>query len=504
MDLRSERLMQRGIAHYQRGDLIAAQACFDAVLARDEGNGPALFRSSMVAAKRGRYQDAMRLAEAVLQREAARPEVLSHLARCQFASGQIALAGMTVDKALQLPPGKPAVLDALGNLLRQLGRRQEALQLFDAALARGDGKAYVHYSRAQALIELDRREEAERDLEACLQAQPAHVKAHYALSELRPASAERNHLERLQGLLASLAPQQAGEEWLALARFKELDDLGRTQAAWQQLHRVLALRAARPVAEFSLRRDLFAWLMAVPVVATGSAVAIGTPTPIFIIGLPRAGMGLLARRLAQHSGMAMASETNSFLRENGRLLGRETLQTPSLKYFELATALSPNTLAQCLRERAGELGKPYVLHAQPLDFLQVGAIAQVLPEARFLHLQRRSDDLLLAQLAQPARLPAGNEAVPPVHDALALADYQLATQQLMQHWHAALPGRILDVPYESLVEKPEMMLRVICAFLDLRYESALRSTTAWHSARIGRAEPYRPWLGDAYARLQTA
>jgi tetratricopeptide (TPR) repeat protein len=502
MDQRSERLMQRGIAHYQRGDLIAAQACFDAVLARDEGNAPALFRSSMVAAKRGRYEDAMRLAEAVLQRETARPEVLSHLARCQFASGRIALAGKTVDLALQLPPGKPAVLEALGNLLRQFGRRQEALRLFDAALARGDGKAYLHYSRAHALIELDRREEAERDLEACLKAQPAHVKAHQALAELRPATAERNHVERLQGLLAALAPQQVGEEWLALALFKELDDLGRSPAAWQQLQRLLVARAARPVAEPALSRELFARLLAAPVAAAELAVASGTPTPVFIIGLPRAGMGLLARRLVQHSGMALAPETTSFLREIGRLLGRETLQTPSLKYFDLAAALSPLALAQRLRERAGELGKPYVLHAQPLDFLQVGAIAQVLPEARFLHLQRRSDDLLLAQLAQPARLPAGNEAVPPVHDALALADYQLAAQQLMRHWHAALPGRILDVPYESLVEKPEMMLRVICAFLDLRYESALRSGTAWHSGRIGRAEPYRHWLGEAFARLQ--
>ena len=72
----------------------------------------------------------------------------------------------------------------------------------------------------------------------------------------------------------------------------------------------------------------------------------------------------------------------------------------------------------------------------------------------------------------------------------------------MRHWHGVLPGRIMDVSYESLVEQPEMVLRVVCAFLGIRYASALRTGLRLHARSIGRgratcrpagSKPAAPW-----------
>jgi hypothetical protein len=42
----------------------------------------------------------------------------------------------------------------------------------------------------------------------------------------------------------------------------------------------------------------------------------------------------------------------------------------------------------------------------------------------------------------------------------------------MQHWHDLFPGRILDVPYETLTEEPETWSRKIVEFSGLPWEEA--------------------------------
>ena len=143
------------------------------------------------------------------------------------------------------------------------------------------------------------------------------------------------------------------------------------------------------------------------------------------------------------------------------------------------------------------LGRDYLEHVQapsdaekiicesvPMNALLVGAIARALPQARFLLLTRDSLDNALSLLALPrADAGIGNES------AAQLADELELHRNLMQHWRDVLPGRIMDVQYESLVHKPEMVLRVACAFLGLRYTASL-DTHDLHEHCIDRAQVY--------------
>ena len=42
--------------------------------------------------------------------------------------------------------------------------------------------------------------------------------------------------------------------------------------------------------------------------------------------------------------------------------------------------------------------------------------------------------------------------------------------QLMQHWHAVLPGTICDISYESLVASPEVTIRALLEHCELPFE----------------------------------
>jgi hypothetical protein len=71
---------------------------------------------------------------------------------------------------------------------------------------------------------------------------------------------------------------------------------------------------------------------------------------------------------------------------------------------------------------------------------------------------------------------------------------------MMATWHARLPGALLDVSYESLCDKPEMVLRVVSAFLGVRFDRAmLGGDDLAHRGRIGRADAYAAWLPELVA-----
>jgi tetratricopeptide (TPR) repeat protein len=174
MDARSQRLWQRGMSHFQQGNAAAAQAAFEAMLARDPDSGPALYRLSLLQAHQGRYVQAGQFAERALAQQPDRLELVVHLARCRLMCGRIEAARALATRALGLPRDDAVSIDTLGVLLTRLDEQSMALELFDQAIAMRPGVASLHYNRALALRLFDQEEAAERDLERCIELNPAH------------------------------------------------------------------------------------------------------------------------------------------------------------------------------------------------------------------------------------------------------------------------------------------------------------------------------------------
>jgi len=62
------------------------------------------------------------------------------------------------------------------------------------------------------------------------------------------------------------------------------------------------------------------------------------------------------------------------------------------------------------------------------------------------------------------------QAYPFSYDLCELGEYFLAYRKLMAHWHAAMPGRILDVAYEQLASDTARQTRDIVSYCGLEWE----------------------------------
>jgi tetratricopeptide (TPR) repeat protein len=467
------------MVHFREGNLAAAQVAFEAMLVIDPESGPALFRLSLIHARNGRFQAATQMALLAQENETERIELLTHLARCRVMT--LATA------ALALPRDNPVALDSLGVVLTRLDEQALAIEVFDQAIALQPTQASLYFNRALAQKQFGLLSGAERDLEKCLELNPAHGKAHWALAELLPRGPVDNHVPRLRAQLQRAQPGSGLEELLALSLFKELDDLGDTDEAGAALERGIASRRSRwRGAGHDPRASTDALLRVCgedfPIPAPGK----GASGSVFIVGMPGAGVSVLGRLLSRHSKIHHLGSQEPFLRLLSAALERDSTSN-----------LEPAALERCARVDFAALGARYlaavappggrqvVCESRPMNFQLAAFVARALPKARFLHVTRDPVDNCLSILARP-----GGESSLPSQDPARLASAYLDYRRLMLHWDRLLPGRMMEVSYESLVERPEMILRVVCAFIGVRYGSALRTGLMLHPRGIGRGARY--------------
>ena len=97
----------------------------------------------------------------------------------------------------------------------------------------------------------------------------------------------------------------------------------------------------------------------------------------------------------------------------------------------------------------------------------MGLIHKILPEAVIIDIRRNPLDCGLSLYKQ--YFTKGSSFS---YSLEALGHYYKGYLRLMDHWDGVLPGRVLHVQYEALVQDPEGHIRAILSHIGLSYEPA--------------------------------
>jgi hypothetical protein len=156
----------------------------------------------------------------------------------------------------------------------------------------------------------------------------------------------------------------------------------------------------------------------------------------------------------------------------------------------------------------------------PNNFRHIGLIHLLMPNARIIDVRREPMACCFSNLKQ--LFASGQEFTYSIED---IARYYRTYIDLMQHWDEVLPGRVLRVSYENVVEDLEGKVRRILEFCGLEFEPAcLDFHQTERSIRTASSEQvrqplfregllqwrhYEPWLqpledalGDALTRYR--
>ncbi|WP_420807268.1 tetratricopeptide repeat-containing sulfotransferase family protein [Alteromonas facilis] len=187
--------------------------------------------------------------------------------------------------------------------------------------------------------------------------------------------------------------------------------------------------------------------------------------PIFIVGLPRAGSTLLEQILASHSMVDGTMELHNILGLASRLQGRNN------QYPKRLPDLSPEWLAKFGAQYISDTkvyraGAAYFIDKMPNNFLHIGLIKLILPNAKVIDARRHAMACCFSGYKQ--LFGEGQEFT---YGLDSIGRYYRAYEKLMDHWDEVLPGFVLRVQHEDVVNDLEVQVRRILEFCNLPFES---------------------------------
>lgn len=460
-----------GIAsqHFAAQRLDAAYELVLAIVQRDPTDAAAWLALAQIDLRFGRVRFAERHALSAIRQPTDNAELLCAVNDVLFTTGAVAATRGGVARVVQMDVYSPGVQTRIGLHYQNLGAHAEALSWLKRAHAGEPTNRTTSFLLAVQLTFNGFVGDAEALLETCADVEHPVGRVMAQLSQLRAQTNDRNHLQRLSAQLRNVDYGSEDSAALEFARYKELEDLGRYPEAWRALASANAVMRVLAAYDSTAERRTFDALAkcvaALP--RSSSDVHDTTPTPIFIVGLPRSGTTLLDRMLANHSEVCSAGELGTFLRGLQWAADRFTSSMLDEPMVARLPGIDWPQLGARYLENAGwhAVGERFFIDKMPRNWLLAPLIHLALPHARILHLVRMPMDVAFSNY----RCYFGLD-YPYSYDIATIAEHYRRYREMMARWHQLMPGRILDVAYNDLVGAPEATLRRVFDFCGLAWE----------------------------------
>ena len=457
-------------------------------------------------ARDGKPGDAEDIYREVLQRDPKHVEAIRLLAAAATAHRKHGDAEILLTRAVELAPHYTrAWLDLAASQLAQ-EKHPEAIASSAKVVELTPMKAESHIALANALAQADRTEDAIDSYHTALNISPRHPGAFSGLGQqLKILGRQQEAIEVFRQNIA-LNPRNAEPYWslanmktfrfrddemqamLTLLEDEELEDLGTVQLcnalglgyerlndygnAFKYFERCNEKRREAEFYDPVENEIMIERLMEVfsrEFLDKNSGQGLSDASPIFIVGLPRSGSTLIEQILASHSLVEGTHE----LSDLARVAASIPRANPQRDRFpNNLPGLDPRAWAQVGKQYLGRTCKyrsdrPYFIDKNPNNFVYVGLLRLILPNAKIINARRHPLDSCFGSYKQ---LFASGQ--PFSYDLTEVGEYYLQYQQLMDHWHGVIPGAVLDVDYENVVSDLEGQVRRLLDFCGLPFEEA--------------------------------
>ncbi len=382
--------------------------------------------------KLGKYPQAVSLARQRLQRNPDNQAALSALAEGLSGTGELTEAVAIYQQLLDANPDKPGLWLALGHLYKSLGELEQAISAYMKAV----------------------------------QYQPDLGDAYWSLANTKTYRFSETLLKQMQQFEAAPNTGLIDRIHLCFALGKAWEDKADYQQSFEFYQR--GNRLQKSTQDFDIRRTEKA-LQTQQQVCDTSLFEPGyghrSSDPIFIVGLPRAGSTLLEQILSSHSQIDGTMELHDILGIASALAGQKDgypHQLHSLSDSQ-CRALGQQYLDQT---RVYRQGGRFFIDKMPNNFVHIGLIKRILPNARIIDARR--DPLACCFSGYKQLFGDGQEFSYDLQD---IGRYYQAYEQLMNHWHQVLPGQILTVQHEAVLDDLEGQVRRLLAFIGVEFEA---------------------------------
>lgn len=500
---------------FSDGDLIPAENILQKYRVAGGSHFEAVRLLGRIAHKRKALDEAESLLEQALQLAPNSRSARVDYIRVLLDSQKYLKAHDAASSLLELEPDNGDLLPLYAAACVGLGRQQRAIELYRQLLGASPASAELHVALGHSLQSSGRQKEAIESYAVAASIRSNFGDAYWSLANLKMYRFSDNQIACMREEEAAHAIRVVDRYHLCFALGKAYEDCNEYAESWKFYERGNALKRAESVydpqiLEINTRKQIEVCTPEFFEKRADSGAP--DPDPIFIVGLPRSGSTLIEQILASHSQVDATQELPNIPLIVRKMEGKGRRPDPyNPQYPGALNELGPNEFRSLGQQytssaRAYRRNKRFFTDKMPNNFWHIGLIRLILPNAKIIDVRREPMACGLSNFKQ--LFASGQEFTYNLED---IAYYYRTYLRLMRHWDSVLPGRVLRVFYEDVVENLGRSVRRILEFCGLEFEAACvefhkqeRNIATASSEQVRQPisrqglfqwRNYEPWLG---------
>ena len=459
-----------GLVNYQAGRLEAADSFMSRSLEIDHSCANTWNDLGAVKLKSGKIEESVRHFARALDLNERHTDALNNIAAALRKLYRFESALVHLRRLALLRPNSADVMRNLADTMYNLGLVTESIEIFHEAIRLDPPGKAARLGMAEACEAAGKFKQARWQYLAVLRRDPENALALSKLLQLRDGAIGVGWVERAQKLAERSDTLADAKSRLNIGLANHFDSIGSYDSAFRQLKLARDRQAqVRPFSSdgYSAAVDALVKVLTRGFFRSAPRLDASSERPIFIVGMPRSGTTLTEQVLASHPRVAAGGELAALPTASYRV---QELSGEHLAYPYGLTSMSAASLEKLAAAYLDQLQKVdtdgrKVTDKLPFNFMHLGIIALMFPNAKVVHCRRAPLDNCMS-----CYFTSFAEEVQFANDLGTLGRYYADYHRLMQHWQDVLPLEVFTLQYENLVADTEATMRDLLAYCGLEWE----------------------------------
>jgi len=506
-----------GLGHLQQTQLIEAEHYLSLAL-RSTPDSPNLLNDlGIVKLQQQAYQAAVGFLQRALAIDPTHSDALNNIIAAFSGSRELGKAKIYLQRLMQVKPFSAQVYVKAANISLALNELEQAIRCGRKAVKLAPHQTAARLSLADSLEASGRFKQAKFQYLTLLAREPDQVIALSKMLSLRGTHIDEQHERQAQQLLKSNELKDSERARIHLGLAKYYDHRQKYDRAFEHLQAGNAVKFRKHSFDsnlFTQAVDLLISTFTLEYFPSVPILGIRSSRPVFIVGMPRSGTTLVEQVLASHSQIAAGGELSTITNFAAQMT------RSGVAYPGRVRELDANAIEQMAQQYLDKLatisrGEALVTDKMPFNYMHLGLIVTLFPNARIIHCRRDALDTCLS-----CYFTTFSEYLQFASRLETLGRYYLDYRRLMAHWGRVLPVPMLEVEYERLVDNTEETIRGILSFCGVEWESGcmqfyrtergIRTPSRWqvrqpiYGSSVGRWRNYEQHLGPLRGILSPA
>ena len=462
--------LYKGIRHVKAGRLKLAEEAYKNVIKRDKNNIDALRLLGLLAFKTKDYNIAERLFIRVLELDPTFSLAWDNLAKLFRIQNKLSKSIPAFENLIKLDPDNFEALVSLGTVYIKLSKYYEGINLYEKSLKIKPENPRVYLSLGHALKTVGEREKSETAYHNAIKYFPFSGEAYWSLANLKTYKFSQKEISNMElSINKNMHPNELIQMHFALGKayesnnqfeksfnhYREGNWLQRKQITYNAEDYKISIDEI--IDFFKNNNDIFK-----------SKSSLNNDDPIFILGLPRSGSTLIEQILSSHSLIEGTQELPNIMAisRDIKLIDQNNGYPENLLGIDSSVF---NDLGQKYIDETkwARSSKPFFIDKMPNNFVHIGLIKLILPNAKIIDARRNPMDSCFSCFKQ--YFAKGQHFTYDLDD---IARYYKDYLRLMNFWNELFPGEIFTINYEDVINEPNQKITELLSFCNVEFEDS--------------------------------